>query len=46
MKTRDFDVGGVVSQEENRSQVLVLRVQDLGTGETVPPSLSVSIDDT
>jgi hypothetical protein len=46
MKARYLDVGGVVGQEENWPKELVLRVEDLGTGETVPPGLSITINDT
>ena len=44
MKTGDFDIGGVICQEENRTIVLVVWVQDLGARESVPPCLAISVE--
>lgn len=46
MKTSDLDIGGIVGEEQNWAVVLVVWVQDLGTGEAVPPCLTVAVDET
>lgn len=38
------EVCGILRIEQDRSEVLVIRVQNLQTGELVPPSLAVPIE--
>lgn len=45
MQSRDLDVGRIVSQEQDRSIVLIIWIEDLRARKAVPPSLTISIDD-
>ena len=44
MQSSDFNIGGVVGKEENRAVKDVVWIKDLGSGEAIPPCLTISID--
>lgn len=46
MESRDFDIGRVVREEKDRTVVFVVRIQNLGAREPIPPSLSVTVNQT
>jgi hypothetical protein len=44
MQARDFHIGCVVCEEENRAVEFVVWIQDFGAREAIPPGLAVAID--
>jgi hypothetical protein len=45
MKSRDFNVGGIVGKKQDWAVENVIRVKNLCAGEAIPPSLTVAVDD-
>lgn len=44
MQAVDLNVGRIVGEEEDRTVILVVGVQDLGPREAVPPGLAIAVE--
>lgn len=44
MKAGYLDVRGIVCKEQDWTEVLVVRVQYLSSGEAIPPGLAIAVD--